>query len=309
MSTAEAEKKVGELNGAANGAGDSPLETQGSTSSLKGQPSAGSDPAGLETPSKKKKNKKGRKSLDKASEDHVPAAEGGASALASAASADHGALAEVEPAAAAKSGGGADEAGEQQHKQQHGAAAAAAAAAAAGSRSATDMANPLGASRGSLLAATAQINPDAELVRASDPLDEVRAASLSVTDLSKQLKEQFATASTGGSGEGARDSTAGGVVRRDSTGNMASLTQHDLVNTANVALVLQAGEFKMKPGVDFVPYAQLQELRLEDGLDVSRKEEYLSDAEFETVFGMDKADFKAMPAWKRINAKKSKGLF
>jgi hypothetical protein len=39
------------------------------------------------------------------------------------------------------------------------------------------------------------------------------------------------------------------------------------------------------------------------------QEEYLADAEFETVFGMDKAEFRAMPAWKRINAKKSKGLF
>ncbi len=39
------------------------------------------------------------------------------------------------------------------------------------------------------------------------------------------------------------------------------------------------------------------------------KEEYLSDAEFETIFGTDKEDFKNMPAWKRINAKKTKGLF
>lgn len=121
-----------------------------------------------------------------------------------------------------------------------------------------------------------------------------------------------------------------------------------------------------------MPYAELKELRLEDGLDVSRKvagrrvggasraarcnvravpkralvqppgwnapmwpkllvptcrfafrhslslasssssvaqEEYLSEAEFEQVFGMDKEDFRAMPPWKRINAKKAKGLF
>ena len=229
---------VGEL--AANGAGAAALlETQGSASSLKGQLSAGSDPAGADTPSKKK-GKKGRKSLDKTADD-APAAGGGASALESAASADRGALAEGDAASdggakshtGAKGGGGADAAEEQQQKQQQGAAAA-------GSRSATDMANPLGASKGSLLAATAQVNPDAELVRASDPLDEVRAAPVRVTDLSKQLKEQFASASTGGSGEGARDGTAGGAPRRDSSGNMASLTQHDLVNTANVALVRAA---------------------------------------------------------------------
>jgi hypothetical protein len=39
------------------------------------------------------------------------------------------------------------------------------------------------------------------------------------------------------------------------------------------------------------------------------KEEYLAEEEFESVFGMDKEDFRAMPPWKRINAKKSKGLF
>jgi hypothetical protein len=39
------------------------------------------------------------------------------------------------------------------------------------------------------------------------------------------------------------------------------------------------------------------------------QEEYLSEEEFEVVFGMDKEDFQAMPPWKRINAKKAKGLF
>ena len=39
------------------------------------------------------------------------------------------------------------------------------------------------------------------------------------------------------------------------------------------------------------------------------QEEYLSEQEFETVFGMDKEDFRAMPPWKRINLKKVKALF
>jgi hypothetical protein len=46
----------------------------------------------------------------------------------------------------------------------------------AGSRSGAAMANPLGASKGSLMAMAAAVNPDAELVRASDPLNEVRRA-------------------------------------------------------------------------------------------------------------------------------------
>lgn len=39
------------------------------------------------------------------------------------------------------------------------------------------------------------------------------------------------------------------------------------------------------------------------------QEEYLSDEEFESIFGVDKAAFAVMPAWKRINAKKAKALF
>ena len=36
---------------------------------------------------------------------------------------------------------------------------------------------------------------------------------------------------------------------------------------------------------------------------------YLSNEECEKIWGRDKEEFKAMPAWKRINAKKTKGLF
>lgn len=46
-----------------------------------------------------------------------------------------------------------------------------------------------------------------------------------------------------------------------------------------------------------------------DGIDQTQKEEYLSDAEFQTVFGVDRAAFRAMPKWKRDDAKKKKGLF
>jgi hypothetical protein len=44
-------------------------------------------------------------------------------------------------------------------------------------------------------------------------------------------------------------------------------------------------------------------------VDPTKREEYLSDADFSTVFGMDRAAFTALPAWKRANAKKDKKLF
>lgn len=173
-----------------------------------------------------------------------------------------------------------------------------------GSRASAATSNPLGAPKAAFMSSAGGVNPDAELVRASDPLDEVRSSPVRVTDLSKQLKEQFESG-----GSATNDAARQGEAQASRSASGAALTQHDLVNTANVALVLQAGGFKLRPGIDVVPYDQLKELRLEDGLDVSRKEEYLSDAEFEQVFGIDKEEFKSMPAWKRINAKKSKGLF
>jgi hypothetical protein len=49
------------------------------------------------------------------------------------------------------------------------------------------------------------------------------------------------------------------------------LSEHDKVNTVNVAELLRTAEFKLVPGVDRVPYEELIKLRLEDGVDVTRK--------------------------------------
>lgn len=46
-----------------------------------------------------------------------------------------------------------------------------------------------------------------------------------------------------------------------------------------------------------------------EGVDPAKKEMYLSDADFQSVFGMDKAAWEKMPAWKRKNKKKEAKLF
>jgi len=46
-----------------------------------------------------------------------------------------------------------------------------------------------------------------------------------------------------------------------------------------------------------------------DGIDVTQKEKYLSDSDFQAVFGMDKAAFAGLPKWKQQAAKKKNGLF
>ena len=45
------------------------------------------------------------------------------------------------------------------------------------------------------------------------------------------------------------------------------------------------------------------------GVDASKKETYLSDADFQTHFGMDKAAFAKLPAWKSKGVKQELGLF
>ena len=58
----------------------------------------------------------------------------------------------------------------------------------------------------------------------------------------------------------------------------------------------------------FYPYEQLRD-NCPSGVDRSLREHYLSDADFEALFGVDKATFFAQPKWKRTQAKKRHGLF
>jgi Villin headpiece domain len=56
-------------------------------------------------------------------------------------------------------------------------------------------------------------------------------------------------------------------------------------------------------------YYTLITLKHLDGVDTSRKEMYLSDEEFQSLFHMDKSEFMASSQWKRDNRKKELGLF
>lgn len=49
------------------------------------------------------------------------------------------------------------------------------------------------------------------------------------------------------------------------------LSEHDRINTTNAVELLQSGAFKLVPGKDVLPYDRLITLRLEDGIDVTRK--------------------------------------
>ena len=51
-------------------------------------------------------------------------------------------------------------------------------------------------------------------------------------------------------------------------------------------------------------------MRAESGVDMTRKEDYLSPEEFEKVFGgKSRETFKQLPKWRQVLAKKEVGLF
>ncbi len=56
-------------------------------------------------------------------------------------------------------------------------------------------------------------------------------------------------------------------------------------------------------------FAQLSAAVLPEGVDASQKEQYLADDEFKQVLGISRAEFNALPGWKKANARKKSGLF
>ena len=58
-----------------------------------------------------------------------------------------------------------------------------------------------------------------------------------------------------------------------------------------------------------LPLAAAAGLRPESGIDMTRKEAYLTDAEFEKVFGRERSAWSAQPAWRQQMAKKAAGLW
>merc|ERR1712146_754350 len=57
------------------------------------------------------------------------------------------------------------------------------------------------------------------------------------------------------------------------------------------------------------PYEQLKGGDLPESVDLTAKEAYLTEEEFNTVFKMDRAAFNALPKWKQSGHKKKVGLF
>lgn len=64
----------------------------------------------------------------------------------------------------------------------------------------------------------------------------------------------------------------------------------------------------LDPESNKFPYADLNGA-FPKGVDPTRKELYLSEDDFATVFGMTSAQFTELKAWKKNDLKRAKGLF
>eukprot|EP00753_Platysulcus_tardus_P014808 PLAT4544.1.p1 GENE.PLAT4544.1~~PLAT4544.1.p1 ORF type:complete len:858 (-),score=452.55 PLAT4544.1:277-2784(-) len=80
------------------------------------------------------------------------------------------------------------------------------------------------------------------------------------------------------------------------------------VFTAEVIKKAEPVAFAAPAAGEFVPYEALKG-PCPPGVDPTCKEQYLSDAEFMTVFGCSKAEFASLKKWKRNDKKKAAGLF
>lgn len=83
------------------------------------------------------------------------------------------------------------------------------------------------------------------------------------------------------------------------------LQQNEISNQNNVTEVRQELEKYDKT----YPYKELIKKRPPTGVDVTCKEKYLSDEEFEQVFGITKEEFYSLPKWRQVNHKKKVELF
>ncbi|XP_073731888.1 advillin isoform X1 [Misgurnus anguillicaudatus] len=73
----------------------------------------------------------------------------------------------------------------------------------------------------------------------------------------------------------------------------------------------ESGGVESKGALEYPPEMLMNKLagELPENVDPAHKERYLSDQDFQAIFGMSKEEFNIMPQWKQGNVKKQKGFF
>ena len=86
----------------------------------------------------------------------------------------------------------------------------------------------------------------------------------------------------------------------------------DLSATAGppeAAAAAAAADVETSGGLPVFPLTALLAKPFPEAVDSAKREEYLSQEDFQHIFGMDKATFEKLPKWKRVSLKKKFGLF
>jgi hypothetical protein len=110
---------------------------------------------------------------------------------------------------------------------------------------------------------------------------------------------------------GNASSGRGDDVRRAvmSAEKKASSYMMDSRKAWDLSVAVGAEESKNAEITTVIPYETLKDMRAEDGIDMTRKECYLSAEEFQSCFNQDLEAFNKLPMWRRILLKKKVGLF
>jgi hypothetical protein len=108
-------------------------------------------------------------------------------------------------------------------------------------------------------------------------------------------------------------SVASTATKKNSDGKWAVDTSYINYRTGDASLMRNKdeknGPVYDDPAEKQYSYEEITSDKRPAGVDPTKKEAYLSDAEFQTVMGCSKAEFSQMPKWKQQNLKKSKKLF
>lgn len=91
--------------------------------------------------------------------------------------------------------------------------------------------------------------------------------------------------------------------------SLSTVTVNGSTSTTEASSGGGAAPVKDAPITEFFSYDALIGGELPEGIDMTRREAYLSDGEFEAIFGMSKLAFAGSPKWKRDVLKKQKNLF
>ena len=103
---------------------------------------------------------------------------------------------------------------------------------------------------------------------------------------------------------------AGGSAATESSVDNADGTEADSIASQMEGTSLEETAAAAEPSATgFYSLEQLQTAPFPPGIDNTKRETYLEDEVFQSLFGMDKETFSALPGWKRTAAKKKHKLF